>query len=393
MMPRELKTGVYSVGAADPDRRLFDALIPLPDGTTYNAYFIQGSDKNALIDTVDPSTTEVLLEYLDSLNLPVDYIICNHAEQDHSGSIPAILDRFPNARLITNEKCKALLLDHLDLTADRIDVIEDGATLSLGDRTLQFIFLPWVHWPETMATYLVEDQLLFSCDLFGSHLAQDDLFVTDQARNYTSAKRYYAEIMMPFRKSVVKNLAKLAPLPVSMIAPSHGPVYQDPAWILEAYREWTDDAVKDQVLLAYVSMHDSTRLMALHLQKKLIALNIAVETFDLTASDLGELAMAAVDAATIVLATPTVITLSHPSMVSAAYVLNALKPKTRFAALMGSYGWLSKAEEQLNGMLLNIKPQMLPSVFIKGLPKPVDYLAIDALAQSIAAKHQELGIR
>ncbi|OIP96888.1 MBL fold hydrolase [Candidatus Wirthbacteria bacterium CG2_30_54_11] len=392
MTPEELKPGISSVGAKDFDRRLFDSLIPLPDGTTYNAYVVRGSEKNALIDTVDPSKTSVLVENLEALGQKIDFVICNHAEQDHSGSLPVILGRYPKARIVTNEKCKALLIEHLDLKDERFDIVADGDTLSLGDRTLRFILLPWVHWPETMATYLEEDHILFSCDLLGSHLAQEELLVVDEGKNLTSAKRYYAEIMMPFRNLVKKNLDKLAPLTFDLIAPSHGPVYDHPDLILEAYRDWTSETVKNRVLLAYVSMHGSTRLMAEHLHTELSRRNIEVDLFDLAETDLSELAMAAVEAATIVLAAPTVLTQAHPAMVSAAYLINALKPKARFAALMGSYGWGGKAAEQLTGMLSGLKVTQLGSVFNKGIPKTQDYAAITELAQTIADRHREIGI-
>ena len=211
MKPRKIKEGIYWVGAVDWDRRLFDDLIPLPDGTSYNAYLIKGSEKTALIDTVDPTTSHVLLDRLDQLNVErIDYVIANHAEKDHSGTLPQVLERYPAAQVVCTPKCKGMLVDMLLAPEDRILAVDDGATLSLGDRTLEFIHAPWVHWPETMLTYLREDKILFPCDFFGSHLATTDLYVTDEGRVYEAAKRYYAEIMMPFRKIIQKNLKKSA---------------------------------------------------------------------------------------------------------------------------------------------------------------------------------------
>ena len=204
-MTNEIRPNVYSVGAVDWDRRLFDELIPLPDGTSYNAYLIKGSEKTALLDTVDPKKTHVLLENLASTGVErIDYVVAHHAEQDHSGSLPDVLLLYPNAKVVTNAKCKAMLMDLLRIDEDKFIVVEDGQKLSLGDKTLQFVFIPWVHWPETMGTYLAEDKILFPCDFFGSHLATSSLFVENEPMVYEAAKRYYAEIMMPFR-TPIKN--------------------------------------------------------------------------------------------------------------------------------------------------------------------------------------------
>ncbi len=205
MKPRKIKDGIYWVGAVDWDRRLFDSLIPLPDGTSYNAYLIQGIEKTALIDTVDPLMSHVLLGRLTQLGVEhIDYVITNHAEQDHSGTLPQILERHPQAQVVCTPKCKTMLIDQGLAPEDRFLTVEDGATLSLGGRTLEFVHTPWVHWPETMLTYLQEDKILFPCDFFGSHLAATDLYVSNEGQVYEAAKRYYAEIMMPFRKAIQK---------------------------------------------------------------------------------------------------------------------------------------------------------------------------------------------
>jgi len=180
MKPREIKKDIYYVGAVDWDRRLFDSLIPLPDGTSYNAYIIKGSEKIALIDTVDPPMKDVLLNNLDQLELDrIDYVIFNHAEPDHSGSIREVLAKYPEAKAVCTPKCKAMLIDRFMVDEDKFKTVEDKETLSLGGRTLEFIHLPWVHWPETMVTYLREDKALFPCDFFGSHIATTDMFVRD----------------------------------------------------------------------------------------------------------------------------------------------------------------------------------------------------------------------
>ena len=390
MGSRELRPNVYSVGTIDWDRRLFDELIPLPDGTSYNAYLIKGSEKTALLDTVDPAKEEELIANLQKLGIKtIDYVISHHAEQDHSGAIPRILEEHPEAKVVTNLKCASMLMNLLHIPDDKFITVDDGGTLSLGDKTLKFVYSPWVHWPETMVTYLREDKILFSCDFFGSHLATSDLFVADKALVYESAKRYYAEIMMPFRPPIRNNLEKIKDLSIEMIAPSHGPVYDEPGFILDAYRDWVSDKVKNEVVLPYVSMHGSTRRMVDYFVDALMERGITVKPFNLTATDIGELAMALVDAATIVIASPTVLVGPHPAAVYATYLANALRPKAKFASVIGSYGWGGKMVDQITGMLTNLKVELLQPVLIKGHPKDDDLSSLEKLADQILEKHKE----
>lgn len=390
---RMLVPNVYYAGVQDWDRRLFDELIPLPDGTSYNAYLVKGSEKTALLDAVDPARIHELINQLIAAGVDkLDYIICHHAEQDHSGGIPDVLMMYPDAKVVTNAKCKGLLIDHLDVEADQIMEVTDGQTLSLGDKTFQFILTPWVHWPETMSTYLKEDKILFSCDFFGSHEATSELFVQDEARVLGAAKRYYAEIMMPFRSAIAGNLKKLEPLDIKMIAPSHGPVYPRPALIMDAYKDWISDRVENKVVVAYVSMHDSTRKMVEYFVDSLIEKGVGVRQFNLTGADIGHLAMELVDAATLILAAPTVLVGPHPTAAYAAVLVNALKPKTKFAGIIGSFGWASKMVETLTGLMGNLKAELFEPVMVKGQPKPEDFEKLEGLVEQIQAKHKGLGI-
>ena len=390
---RALKPNIWFVGAIDWDARLFDRLIPLPDGTSYNAYLLKGSEKTVLLDTVDPTKTEVLLGNLSKAGVTrLDYVIAHHAEQDHSGSLPKLLTMYPDAKVVTNPKCKDMLTDLLNIEDDNFITVEDGGELSLGDKTLRFIYLPWVHWPETMGTYLVEDQILFSCDFFGAHLASSHLFANDEAVVYESAKRYYAEIMMPFRRQITNNLKKLSGLQIDLIAPSHGPVHKRPEFILEAYKDWSSDQVKNEVILPYVSMHGSTAAMVAHFVDALIERGITVRQYELSTIDIGKLAIALVDAATMVIGSPTVLTGPHPTAAYAAFLANSLRPKTRFLSMIGSYSWASKIVEHLTGMMPNIKAEILDPVVAKGYPKGNDFSMLDKLADEILAKHKEIGI-
>lgn len=383
-MLRKIKDDIYSVGVIDWHCKLFDELIPLPDGTSYNSYFIQGQEKNAIIDTVEPDFDQEFLDNLEQAGVEkVDYIISNHAEQDHSGTIPVLLEKYPEAEVLCSAKAKSMLLDLLELKEDQIRVVEDGETLDLGGKTLEFIDTPWVHWPETMSTYLQEENILFPCDFFGSHLATSDLYVEDEAEVFKAAKRYYAEIMMPFRKIIKKNLAKLEDYEIDMIAPSHGPIYDNPEMILDAYHDWVSDEVKPQVIVPYVSMHGSTDDLVNYFIDSLIDEGIKVKPFNLTDVDLGDLAISLVDASTVVFGSPTVLTGPHPAAVYAAYLANVLKPKTRYASIIGSYGWAGRMTDKLLDLMPNLKVELYDPVVAKGHGADEDYQEIDRLVAEI----------
>jgi flavorubredoxin len=393
MALQEITPGIFYVGAIDWDRTLFDELIPLPQGTSYNAYLLKGTQKTALIDTVDPAKEHVLMDNLASAGIEtIDYIISSHAEQDHSGSIPAVLERYPAAKVVTNKKCKAMLMDLLLVPEERFITVNDGETISLGDKTIEFIIAPWVHWPETMFSYTKEDKVLFPCDLFGSHRATSELFVRDECTVYEPAKRYYAEIMMPFRTNIRKHMERIKSLPINIIAPSHGPLHKRPAFILDAYHDWISDTVENEVIIPFVSMHGSTRRMVDHFVDALIARGIRTNPFNLTHTDIGDLAISLVDAATLVIASPTVLVGPHPTVVSAVYLANALRPKLKFASLIGSYGWGSRMVGHIKDMITNINAEIIKPVVIKGYPKEKDFASLEELADEILKRHTELGI-
>jgi len=275
---------------------------------------------------------------------------------------------------------------------DRIKTVADGEKLDLGGRTIRFIHFPWVHWPETMLSYLEEDRILFSCDLFGSHLASSEVFLEEDALIIEPAKRYFAEIMMPFRKIIQKNLDKVEQLPLKFIAPSHGPIYRRPEFIIQAYKEWIAEKPRNLVVIAHVTMHGSTEKMVNHLVQSLAQRNVEVRPFNLAVTDIGRLAMALVDAATIIVASPTVLTGLHPLAAEAVFLVNALRPKALFAGFIGSYGWKSRAVDQLKAMLDSLRLELLPPLQIKGDPLPEDQLALDAMAEEIYQKHKNAGL-
>jgi len=384
MPVRKVVEDIFFVGAIHWDRKLFDEIIPLPNGTSYNAYVVKGSNKIALIDTVDPEKEHELIRNLETIKIEkIDYIIANHAEQDHSGAIPAILEKFEMAKVVTNEKCREFLITHLHVDNERIIVVNDGEELSLGNKTLKFIFTPWTHWPETMVTYLKEDSILFSCDLFGSHLAMSDLIIKSDEKILEASKRYYAEIMMPFRRIIKKNLEKLSTLKIKMIAPSHGPIYGKPELIINAYEDWISDNTKAEVIVPYVSMHGSTKIMIEYFVDKIIENGMKVKVFNLSNSDIGELAMSLVDASTVVLGTPMILSGAHPKAIYAVYLMNMLRPKTKYISVIGSYGWGGRFVEEIKNMLKNMNAKFIDPVVVKGMPTKDDYEKIDSLVKKI----------
>ncbi|MCR4395688.1 MAG: FprA family A-type flavoprotein [Candidatus Saccharicenans sp.] len=391
MKSKKLWEGIYWVGAEDWDRRLFDSLIPLPDGTSYNAYLVQGREKTVLIDAVDPGQFDRLREHLQEFPR-IDYLIANHLEQDHSGLIPYVLEKYPEARLLLTPSAVDLALSHLHLDDNRIQTVADGETLDLGGRTIRFIHFPWVHWPETMLSYLQEDRILFSCDLFGSHLTSTEFFLREDHLAWEPAKRYFAEIMMPFRKIIQKNLNKVESLELAYIAPSHGPIYSRPQFIIEAYKKWIADQPENLVVIAHVTMHGSTQKLVARLIKALAERNIQVQPFNLPVTDTGKLAMSLVDAATIVVASPTVLTGLHPLAAGAVFLVNALRPKALHAGFIGSYGWKSRALEQLKTMLDSVRFEFLSPVQIKGDPDEAALKLVDNLAEEILQKHRAAGL-
>jgi len=393
MIPKVIKKDIYWTGFIDWDRRLFDSLIPTPNGTTYNSYLIKGSEKTMLIDTSDFGKENDLLNAIELTGVKkIDYIVSNHAEQDHSGSLPKILKKYPDAKIVTNAKCKELIESFLLIPEERFIVISDNQEISLGNKTVQFIIAPWVHWPDTMFSYLKEDKILFSCDFLGSHFATSSLYVPDEREIYLSAKRYYAEIMMPFRSMIRKYLERIGKLDIDIIAPSHGPLYDKPSFIIEAYKDWSSDTVKNQVVIPYVSMHGSTKIMVDYLSETLSNMGVEVKLFNLEIADAGDLLMSLVDAATIVVGAPTMLVGPHPLAYYATYLVNAVRPKTKFVSIVGSFGWGGNAVEILKGMITNIKVELIEPVYIKGYPKEIDFISLDNLANEIVKKHREIGV-
>ncbi len=386
---KEIKNNIYYCGLNDCERKIFDELIPLEQGTSYNSYLVKGSEKIALIDTMYLPKSEEYIANLDENNITrVDYIIANHGEQDHTGALPKLIKKYPEAMIVTNQFCKNNIMEMLLIPEDRIQVIKNNEELSLGDKTLRFIMAPGVHWPDTMFTYIVEDNLLCTCDFLGAHYTFDDIFANDSEELMHSAKRYYAEIMMPFRKMCQKYTKQVQEINPEMILPSHGPIYKNPKFILDLYEDWSSDTAKNLVLMPYVSMYGSVTEMVNYLADKFENAGIKVVKHDVVTDDLGDLAMALVDAKSIILGGSMVLASPHPAIANAAYLANLLNPKAKYASIVGSYGWGGDLVDKLAGMISNLKVEIIEPILVKGKAKSDTYQKLDKMAAEFISRMQ-----
>jgi len=385
--PQAWPASIRWVGVDHPERRVFDELIPIPGGTSYNAWLVRGEAHDALIDTVEPEFSEQLFARLDAAGVTrLDYVICSHAEQDHSGSLPRVLASFPEARVVTNRRCGDMLGDLLGVPHERVQVVAEGDTLDLGGRTLSFLMTPWVHWPETLLTWCPEDRALFPCDFFGSHRPSAGA-AAPWADVEAAAHLYYATIMAPFGNHVKKHLARVRELGPRWIFPSHGPAHADPAPVLAAHEAWASGPTGPKVLVAYVSMHGSTRLLAQGLAERLAARGVPHVVVDIGGFQVGRLAIELLDSSMLVLGASNVLNAPHPAALLAVALLQGLKPKATLASVLGSYGWNDKPLEDLSASLAGAKLEVLPPVLTKGLPKPETAAQLDALADEIVRRN------
>jgi flavorubredoxin len=390
----EIAPNVFWVGVKDPSRRLFDGLIPLPHGTSYNAYLIVGSEKTVLVDSVNPGFEGELVDKVSQHADPakIDYIVMNHAEPDHANALMHMLSLAKDAKLVTSAKGKEAAMMYFHVPEDRIMVVDESSTIDLGGKTLKFVDAPWLHWPETMFTYLPEDGVLFPCDFYGSHIAYGEFFADEFGDGHTLelAKLYFAEIMMPFRKPAMKAIEKTKQLKPKVIAPSHGVMYRKPELIIDAYTDWAGEKMRRKVLIAYVSMWGRTEHMVTVLKEALVSKGVEVQIFDLTVTGIGEVAKQLVDSPVVVIGAPTVLGGVHPVAAYAALLTKTLRAPTRYAAVLSSHGWSGGAVKQLGEILGGTKIEMLGVVDAKGPASDEDVKKVLQLADDIEKKLADL---
>lgn len=388
----EISKEVYWVGVRDWNRRLFDSLIPLPKGTTYNAYLIVGEAKRALIDTVNPGFEKELEAKIRQITDPsdVDYVIMNHAEPDHAGAIPHVMSINNKAVLVTTNRGAKMAQTFYNVSEKRIKVVSDRETIDLGGKTLRFIDAPMLHWPETMFTYLQENKILFFCDFFGAHIAKG-LYDEEVEDLTVHAQRYFGEIMMPFRTMAKKALEKIRDLQIDMIAPSHGPIHRNTRRILEAYSRWAGGETKLKATIAYLTMWNSTEKMIHPLAETLAPEGVEIALYNLTSADIGDMAKDLVDSRAVVLGAPTVLGGIHPLALYATYLVKALNPPIKFGVVLSSYGWGGGAIRHVQQILGPSKIEVVGAMEVNGPPSINDIKHIVELGKTLAAKIRKEG--
>jgi len=389
----EIFPGIFWVGAVDWHRRIFDALIPLPYGTSYNAYLVVGKSEIALVDTVNPGFEGVLFEKIEQIVKPekIDYVIMNHAEPDHAGGIPAVLSMAKDAKLVTTKKGVEMAEAFHGVPPERAIAVKDGDTLNLGGKTLRFIDAPWLHWPETMFTFCQEDGVLFPCDFFGSHMASDRLF-DDEVGDILlpEAKRYYAEIMMPFTQFVVRALDKVKGMDIRMIAPSHGPIYRDPKKIIGAYERWARGPLEPKALVIYVSMWGNTEMLAKTIVNAISTEGVEAVPYNMLTADISHIARDLVDASAVVVGSPTLLGGIHPLVGTVVGLIRGLRPRVKLAAIFGSYGWAGGATDQIRNILQPAGFEIIDILKVKGRPKKEDLDKAENLGKLVAQRVKEI---
>lgn len=348
-----LKNDIYWVGHVDWSVRDFHSY-ETPRGATYNAYVVR-DEKTALLDTVKAPFADYLLRNISALAAPekIDYVVCNHAELDHAGGIPAVMRALPNATLLCNAKCRETLSRYFDLSAMRHEVVTPETKISLGKRQLNFLNTPMVHWPDSMMTYIPEEKILFSMDAFGQHLATSVRFDDEWSLPHLlmEAKSYYANIVTPYGKQVLATLDAAKTLPIEMIAPSHGLIWRkNLAAILEAYQKWGSGEQLPKGLIVFDSMWESTTQMA---EAIFSGARDAAPTWDwqfmpVRKTSLTRIATEMLEATAVALGSSTLNMQMMPQMSAVLTYLRGLKFSPKRAFAFGSSGWAHAGCEQLN---------------------------------------------
>ena len=350
----KLKDGVYWVGAIDWNIRNFHGY-STHLGTTYNAYLVV-DEKVALIDTVKAPFFGQLVDRVNQI-LPfsdIDYVISNHVEMDHSGSLPMAMRQADGAQLVTLEKFGEGGLGKTFHTGWPTIAVKEGSQLQLGKRNIAFIPTPMLHWPDSMCSYLVEDKILFSMDAFGQHIASSQRFDDEVGLDsiMPQAAKYYANILMPFGDLIVKAVDRLSGVDIDIIAPSHGLIWRSHlSDIVKAYAAWGRGDSVPKALVIYDSMWGSTARMAEALVEGLAAGGVEVKMFNLTQSDRSDIIKEVLDARAVLVGSPTLNNGMFPSVAEFLCYLKGLKPKGKLGAAFGSHGWAGGAVKEVQGLL------------------------------------------
>jgi len=352
----EIKPDIYWVGGIDWDIRDFHGY-SIKRGTTYNSYLIIDK-KITLVDTVKHYLYEEMLSRIKEIVDPskIDYIISNHVEMDHSGSIQKLLEVAHNAKIITSTRGEKGLKRHYKKDWD-FKVVKSGDTLNIGKRTLHFVHIPMVHWPDSMVTYIPTDKLLLPNDAFGQHIATSERFDNeiDWGILKEEAAKYYANIVMPYGGQVEKAIKELSGLEIDMIAPSHGIIWRSQIpKILDEYIKWARNETDKKALIIYDSMWGSTEKMAYKLMEGIEEAGIPVIMKNLKNNHISDIITDVISSRLVLLGSPTLNNTMLPTMGGFLTYLKGLKPKNRIGFVFGSYGWGGQAVGEIENILKDL---------------------------------------
>ncbi|MCE5195817.1 MAG: FprA family A-type flavoprotein [Negativicutes bacterium] len=382
---------VASVGVLHPTLRIFDAFVPAASGTSYNSFLIRGSEKIALIDGVHQNFSEIQLEKIQSVVdlTKVDYLIVQHAEPDHSGSIQKLLAAAPQIQIIATRSAGLFLKAQLNRELP-LQIAADGETLSLGDRTLRFIHSPFWHWPDTLFTYLEEEQLLFSCDGFGCHYAEETMTDERSGDFWPEFVSYYTHIMRPFADKIITGCEKVRQLELKMICPSHGPVLtKDLERYIQAYEDWSRAALAKEktVAVIYISVYGNTKKMAEIVAAAISERGVKCKLLQATKLDLLQCQAELETVQGILFGSPTINgdALAPIWNVISATPLLANRGKIT-AACFGSFGWSGEACGQLTERLKGLRYKLpLAPYKVNFTPTAEDESKLKEWAQAFVA--------
>src|SRR3974390_1922047 len=343
----EIKPGLYWIGSEDPGLRTFDDLFPTEHGTTYNSYLLMGSEKTAIIDTVKAKRADEFMDKVKSLVDPktIDYIIVNHAEPDHSGSLSYLLEHCPQATVISTTAAKTFLTNLMHRPFNS-QVVKDGDTIDLGGRRLRFIMAPFLHWPDTMFTRLEEENILFTCDAFGAHYCRPGHIFNDELEDITTPRRFYFDcIIRPFKDKVLSAVEKIRHDVIDIICPSHGPIIrQDPWKAIEQFESWSKPTtLVKKIFILYLSPHGNTEKMAQAVAEGAKVDGVEVISYHISHLSADEVRNLMEEAEALIFGIPTINRDIPKPMWDVLAYLSTVKLKTGLAALFGSYGWSGEA--------------------------------------------------
>jgi len=367
----QIKKNVYWVGGIDWTIRNFHGYLT-QRGSTYNAYLII-DEKITLIDTVKHYLFDEMLERIADVIDPadIDYVISNHVEQDHSGSLPEIMEIAAKATLVTSPNGEKGLKAHFKEDWN-YQIVKSGDVLNIGRRNLTFVQTPMVHWPDNMVTYLGEDKILFSNDAFGQHIASTERFDDELPLGVVleEARKYYANIVLPYGGQVQKALGALGGLDVEVIATSHGLIWRSniPA-ILNEYQKWSTNATEKKAVIVYDTMWNATEIIAESISDVFEKKGYNVRFMDLKNNHISDIMTEIITAKYICVGSPTLNNNLMPSVASFLTYLKGLAPKDRIGLAFGSYGWSGQSIGQVEQYLKDCGFETLENIRIQYIPE------------------------